>query len=590
MTVSLASIVVFESALPLAFTIVAGVMVGSIPAAVRSGLDSGAGHRALILLAAAALIIVAGRLLAPFGAALAAVLGRRVDRYLQERVMAAVGGPVGIAHLEDPAALDLIEGAQGLGTQGIRPGDGVAALASLLPSWLQVGGSAVIIVTFRWWLGAAWLIFWPIVLYYLQREYVRVGQAATGEATALRRADYYRDVALMPLDAKEVRIWRLSQWLGDRFEASWRGAMEPAWRARRPGRTVLWTSAAAVVSANLIAFGLLAWSAVHGEIGLGALAVYAQAIINASAFRAFDDQNMHLAYAAIAVPNLLALERRLENGTPRTTARLPAQSPVDGIRFEAVRFRYAGQRTDSLSEVDLFIPAGESLAIVGANGAGKTTLIKLLCRMYDPTGGSISVDGVDLAGVDVDSWRDRVAAIFQDFSRYQLSARDNIALGAPALSDDLSCLQVAAEKAGALRLIQSLPRGWDTILSRQYEGGVDLSGGEWQRIALARAMFAVERGARVLILDEPTANLDVRAEADLYDRFLEMTAGLTTILISHRFSTVRRAHHIVVLEDGRIVERGSHDELVNRGGVYAHMFRLQAELFAVESAARSRGE
>ena len=190
------------------------------------------------------------------------------------------------------------------------------------------------------------------------------------------------------------------------------------------------------------------------------------------------------------------------------------------------------------------------------------------------------VDGVDLGALDAEAWRGRVAAIFQDFARYHLSVRENVAIGASLLAGNMEKLRTAARKAGALDVIESLPYGWDTVLSREYEGGVDLSGGQWQRIALARALFAVEGGARLLILDEPTANLDVRAEAELYDRFLEITAGLTTVLISHRFSTVRRADRIVVLEAGGVVEEGSHDELMAEGGRYTAMFRVQAERFA----------
>jgi ATP-binding cassette subfamily B protein len=298
---------------------------------------------------------------------------------------------------------------------------------------------------------------------------------------------------------------------------------------------------------------------------------------------------MVLAHAAVAVPSLLELERRLAYSGARHTAALPPDSPRAEIRCQDVHFRYPGQPWDTLAGLDLAIPAGRSLAIVGANGAGKTTLVKLLCRLYEPTGGRISVDGVDLAAVDPNPWRRRVAAIFQDFARYHLSARDNIAIGAPELAGDLERLREAARRAGALELIESLPNGWDAVLSREYSGGVDLSGGQWQRIALARALFAVAAGARVLILDEPTANLDVRAEAELYDRFLEITAGLTTILISHRFATVRRADEIVVLEGGRITERGTHAELVALDGLYATMFRLQADRFAEEAEQPAEG-
>jgi len=195
------------------------------------------------------------------------------------------------------------------------------------------------------------------------------------------------------------------------------------------------------------------------------------------------------------------------------------------------------------------------------------------------------VDGVDLRDVDARAWQRRVAAIFQDFARYHLPARDNVGMGAHELGEDPERLRTAARKAGALELIEALPRGWDTVLSREYTGGTDLSGGEWQRVALARALVAVEGGARVLILDEPTASLDVRAEAALYDRFLDITAGLTTILISHRFSTVRRADLICVLDGGAVVERGTHDALMAAGGRYAEMFALQAARFVDEGGA-----
>jgi ATP-binding cassette subfamily B protein len=279
------------------------------------------------------------------------------------------------------------------------------------------------------------------------------------------------------------------------------------------------------------------------------------------------------------VPRAFALERQLASLSAGKGKRVPEDMPREGMRFEAVEFRYPGLDRAVLSGLDLDIPAGRSLAIVGENGAGKTTLVKLICRLYEPTGGSIGVDGAALAEFDPIEWHGRVAAIFQDFARYHMSARDNVAMGAPGHAGNAEKLRAAASRAGALDLIESLPRGWDTVLSREYAGGVDLSGGQWQRIALARAMFAVEAGARVLILDEPTASLDVRAEAELYDRFLEITEGLTTILISHRFSTVRRADRIVVLEGGRVAEAGSHEELMSEGGRYAAMFRVQAERF-----------
>ena len=621
-TTLLAIGVLASTVLPLAATVVTGLLVGSVPAAVTGGLASPAGHGALALLAAVGLLIVAERVLGPFLAALAATFGQEVDRHLQERLMAAVCAPSGVAHLEDPAVLDLIENARGIGGEGARrPGDAVGALASLLPSWLQALGSALILVLFHWWLALLWVVMWPVVTYLFQREYIRVGEAAAGQAGALRRADYYRTLALAPAAAKEVRIWGMTDWLVGRFEDVWRRTMEPTWRARRPGRPVVWLSVAAVSTVNLGSFSLLAWAASRGDIGLAALTVYTQALLAANGFRAFDNENTDLAYAAVSVPSLLALEQRLtyDPGTPGRmqyaptdhtrpqSARglpcdrsrrppipvpsvpaapatvLPADSPRASIRFEGVGLRYPGQAADALSGLDLCIPAGQSLAIVGLNGAGKTSLVKLLCRLYEPTTGRITADGVDLRDVDARAWQRRVAAIFQDFAQYHLPARDNVALGRHELSGNLERLRAAARRAGALELIEGLPRGWDTVLSRQYTDGTDLSGGEWQRVALARALFAVEGGARMLILDEPTASLDVRAEAALYDRFLDITAGLTTILISHRFSTVRRADRICVLADGAVAEQGTHDELMTRGGRYAELFTLQATRFADEA-------
>jgi ABC-type multidrug transport system fused ATPase/permease subunit len=230
-----------------------------------------------------------------------------------------------------------------------------------------------------------------------------------------------------------------------------------------------------------------------------------------------------------------------------------------------------------LDGFDLTIPAGSSLAIVGQNGAGKTTLAKLLCRLYDPIAGAIEVDGVDLRDLAVESWRERVTAVFQDFIRFELPLRDNVA---PAGAPD-ALVSEALASAGAARLASL-----DTVLARGYEGGIDLSGGQWQRVALARALCAVqkwgEQGAGLVLLDEPTAQLDVRGEAEIFDRILAATRRSTTVLISHRFSTVRHADRIAVLEAGRIVELGTHDELMAKNGRYRLMFDLQAERFTAE--------
>jgi ATP-binding cassette, subfamily B, bacterial len=256
-------------------------------------------------------------------------------------------------------------------------------------------------------------------------------------------------------------------------------------------------------------------------------------------------------------------------GLPAGT-RDAAGLPERGIRFENVSFGYPSERRPILDGLDLTIEAGRSLAIVGTNGAGKTTLVKLLARLYDPTSGRITCDGIDLRELDPCAWRAQVSAAFQDFVRFQLPLRDNVA---PRGGTE-ELITEALRRAGADGLA-----GLDTVLNKQYAGGTDLSGGQWQRVALARALAQVAHGAKLIILDEPTAQLDVRGEAEVFSSILAATRGLTTILVSHRFSTVRHADRICVIEHGRVAEIGSHDELMAAGGRYRTMFELQASRF-----------
>jgi ABC-type multidrug transport system fused ATPase/permease subunit len=303
--------------------------------------------------------------------------------------------------------------------------------------------------------------------------------------------------------------------------------------------------------------------------------IYAQAAVGASMI-AFGGLNWALDSAAAPVAAVLKLDRAMapigalsQPDKPRPARGKPAQE----IRFRDVTFAYpSAPDRPVLVGLDLTVPAGSSLAIVGRNGSGKTTLAKLLCRFYDPQSGAIEVDGVDLRELDLPGWRDRVTAVFQDYTRFELPLRDNVAPG--GASDEV--VLGALDEAGAGGLAEL-----DTILARAYEGGIDLSGGQWQRIALARALASVRGGAGVVLLDEPTAQLDVRGEAEIFDRILAATRDCTTILVSHRFSTVRHADRICVVEHGRVVELGSHDELMALGGRYRTMFDLQARPFSV---------
>jgi ABC-type multidrug transport system fused ATPase/permease subunit len=286
---------------------------------------------------------------------------------------------------------------------------------------------------------------------------------------------------------------------------------------------------------------------------------------------AFGGLNWALEGASAPVAAVLRLEPAMKPaGSLRSGNRSASALPAREIRCRDLTFGYPGG-PPVLDRFDLTIPAGTSLAIVGQNGAGKTTLAKLLCRLYDPQGGAIEIDGIDLRELSLESWRSRLAAVFQDFIHFELPLRDNVA---PAGAPD-ETVRAALELAGASKLASL-----DTVLARGYEGGTDLSGGQWQRVALARALCAVREGAGLVLLDEPTAQLDVRGEAEIFDRILEATRNRTTILISHRFSTVRHADRICVLEHGRVVELGTHDELMALRGRYRTMFDLQAQRFA----------
>jgi ATP-binding cassette subfamily B protein len=264
---------------------------------------------------------------------------------------------------------------------------------------------------------------------------------------------------------------------------------------------------------------------------------------------------------------------------PAGPDREPWPAPVATIFCEDLRFRYGGAADEVLHGLNLAIPAGQSLAIVGLNGAGKTTLARLIAGLDAPGGGCVRVGETPVEDANRRSWQRQVAAVFQDFGRYELTVRDNVAFGSLAQADDEEGLRAVTRQAGLLQFIEELPNGWDTIMSSGYPGGVDASGGQWQRIAIARALFGLRHGARLLIMDEPAASLDARAEAQLYETFHELTAGATTIAISHRFATVRKAERVVVLDQGRIIEDGAHEDLITAGGRYAELFRLQAKRF-----------
>jgi ATP-binding cassette subfamily B protein len=581
-TAALGGLVLLSPVLSFTITVQGGRLVGSVPGAVRQGWDSPPGRRlltALVVLAAAFVLEYAA---AGVREALSFIAARRVDRRVRTRVLDAALQPAGVAHVEDPEVLDKIAVVQG-DANGVTPGTGIEGIVQVAVHRLAVIPPVVLLGAFRWWLPlvVGGSLFWMRVV--MRRHILTSVETRVGQTPVLRRSQYFVDLALLPAAAKETRVFGLADWLVERFRGHYLTAMHAVWRNRAAGQRRLVPPLLAMLAAAGFGYGLIVQAAVDRRITLTGLTILLNAMGGIRAILSISNHDVQVEQASAVMPTLVEVERVLAERREAMEGSAPSDGmPARSVRFEGVRFTYPGSTREVYDGLDLEVRAGQSLAVVGVNGAGKTTLVKLLARLHDPTGGRITVDGVDLRGLDPDRWQRRVAAIFQDFTRYELSAADNVAFGALELAGDRAALDDAAAQAGASEIVAGLPRGWDTVLSRRFTDGVDLSGGQWQRVALARALLAVRGGAGILVLDEPTANLDVRAEAELYDRFLELTRGVTTVVISHRFSTVRRAERIVVLDQGRVVEDGSHAELVAAGGHYARMFSLQAARFAEE--------
>ena len=564
-------VLLLRGILPAAFAIAMGVLVG----AVQRGSPLGGP------LAFAGSIFVLLQMLSPIHQAVSANLGDRTAAWLYDRLTEACVRPPGMGHLEDPTLTGDLTVARDfdLGMTGPPLSISMDFIASGMVEMIGGVACAVILARYAWWapivLAGAWL-----ATHWLLRESAIWRDRNTEEVRGAQRdADYAYRLAVDPPASKELRLFGLAGWTIDRFIARRTRLHELQYAATRlRERPVVW-SMLLVVSANVLVFWLLASAAAAGRISLGEVVVYVQSAVGVSMI-AFGGFSWALDGAAAPVAAVLRLEPAMRRAGALRSGHRPADAtPARQIRLRDVTFAYpAGASTPPstgatvLEHFDLTIPAGSSLAIVGQNGAGKTTIAKLLCRLYDPQSGAIEIDGVDIRELDLASWRSRVAAVFQDFIRLELPLRDNVApAGAP---DD--AVRAALESAGAANLA-----ALDTVLARGYDGGTDLSGGQWQRVALARALAAVTLGAGVVLLDEPTAQLDVRGEAEIFDRLLAATRHCTTILISHRFSTVRHADRICVLEHGRVIELGTHDELMALAGRYRTMFDLQAQRFIV---------
>jgi ATP-binding cassette subfamily B protein len=560
------AVLLMRGVLPAAFAVGMGLLVSTV----RNGHGMG-GALALV-----GTVFILLQVLSPIHQVIGNNLGDRTAAWLYDRLTEACVRPPGIRHLEDPALSTDLTVARDfdLGMTGPPLSISMDFIANGMVEMTGGIASAMILVGYKWWAPLVLAVAW-LATHWLLRESAIWRDRNTEEVrSAQRDAEYAYRLAVDPPASKELRLFGLSSWIIERFRERRTRLHELQYAATRlRERPVAW-SVLLVTAANVLVFWSIASAAAGGRISLGAAVTFAQSAVGVSMI-AFGGFSWALDGASAPVAAVLRLgDAMRRSGDLPLRDRRADGKPVHGIRLRDVTFAYPadepGRGVPVLEHFDLTIPSGSSLAIVGQNGAGKTTIAKLLCRLYDPQSGTIEIDGVDLREFDLSSWRSRIAAVFQDFIRFELPLRDNVA---PAGAPD-SIVYSALEAAGAANLA-----GLDTVLARGYEGGTDLSGGQWQRIALSRAIASVKFGAGLVLLDEPTAQLDVRGEAEIFDRLLAATRHCTTILISHRFSTVRHADRICVLEHGRVIELGTHDELMALGGRYRTMFELQAQRF-----------
>lgn len=502
-----------------------------------------------------------------------------------------------LRHFEDAEFYDRLERARRQTTGRIALLSQILGQAQDLVTILTLGAGLVIM--------APWLIFLLILAlvpaFLGEAHFNSLSYSLMYSWTPERRElDYLRYIGASDATAKEVKIFGLAEFISDRY----RQLADALYEANRElaTRRAAWGSVLATIGSlgYYAAFGIIIWRTVTGVFSIGDLTFLA------GSFRQLRGliEKMLTGFSTIAERALylkdlfdffdIEPEIRAPGGdgegeaaadasgaaatgttTPTVSDRpRPIPDPIrEGFRFEQVSFRYPGTDPWVLRDMSFELRAGEKLALVGENGAGKTTVTKLLARLYDPTEGRITLDGHDLREFDPEELRAHIGVIFQDFVRYHMTAAENLAIGRIEAREDRPRLESAAERSLASPLIESLPDRYDQMLGRRFEGGIELSGGEWQKVALGRAYV---RDAQLLILDEPTASLDARAEYEVFERFSELTEGKTAVLISHRFSTVRMADRILVLDGGRVIERGTHEELLAADGLYAELFHLQA--------------
>ncbi len=498
------------------------------------------------------------------------VLADRYSKHISTKIMEHAAR-LDLTSFEDPLFYDKMERARVQGTDRIVMIQSTGQLIQQLVTTMSLAGGIIFLSP---WILAV-LVVCVIPAFLGETHFAFMGYSLNFKQTpAKREMDYLRIIGGSKESAKELKLFGLASYLVNRYTK-----LSNELHAQNVGlaKRRMWVGAAFTLLGALGYYGSYAfviYKTVTGKLDIGTFTFMTGAIALASSnIQAVFTTFSTIADQAMFITDLLDFF----NLQPRVYSKpnaLPVPRPIrTGFEFQDVSFAYPGQSRLVLSNVSFRLEPTERIALVGENGQGKTTIVKLLTRLYDPTGGRILLDGLDLREYQLEDLWKEIGVIFQDFMRYDMTAAENIAIGRIEDQDNVFRIRSAAQKSLAEQVIRKLPKGYEQILGRRFDGGVDLSGGEWQKIALARAYL---RDAQVLILDEPTAALDARSEHEVFERFAELTKGKMALLISHRFSTVKMADRILVLENGRIAEQGAHDQLLLNKGRYAEMFELQA--------------
>jgi ATP-binding cassette subfamily B protein len=559
---------VVASILPPALFWVSKLIIDTIFHAVTTHKPAGA--RLWWLVGAEFGLAVTGGLVARAIDYLDALLAGKYTHYVSVRVLEHASS-LDLLSYEDPVFYDRLERARVQATDRLYM---IQAVGRLVQQVITTITLSISIAVFSPWLLVL-LIVGVLPAFVGETHFAFLGYAKNFRQTPVRRElDYLRILGGSKEAAKELKLFRLRDFLVARFstlsDAVYR---EDVHLARQKALAGFFLSALGTAG-YYTAYVLAVWKTLIGVFSFGTLTLLANAIREASANlqQTFSTLSA-IADQALFLTDLIAFFEMRPTIQSRPDA-LSTPRPIrHGFEFRDVSFRYPGTERSVLTRFNFQLHPGERVALIGENGQGKTTIVKLLTRLYDPDEGEILLDGVDLREYRLEELYQEVGVIFQDFMRYEMTARENIAVGSIEQVDNLLLLRQAARKSSADNTIQRLPLRYEQMLGRRFEGGVDLSGGEWQKLALARAYL---RDAQLLILDEPTSGLDARSEYEVFQRFAELTTGKMALFISHRFSTVRMADRIVVLENGRIAEEGNHSVLIQLGGRYSEMFELQA--------------